>query len=218
MPSGKVITEKTTSDNIYDRLLDYVFSDQVQPGEKLVERDLAEKFQVSRVPIREALAKMVAQGLLVGGGHRQGVRVRHYTPAEIQQLIEFRSFMESNAIEIAARRAEAADLEFLESICKEAEYVDIANDWETWGNLDHQFHAGIARASHNERLAASLEGLLTEYHFIFYIHPRNRWTNSAEKTSDMKQRVLDTHRQILAAIAEGDAPLAIQILHHHLSR
>ncbi|MGD9127980.1 MAG: GntR family transcriptional regulator, partial [Planctomycetia bacterium] len=216
MPPGKVITEKTISENVYDRLLDYIFSDQVRPGEKLVERDLAEKFHVSRVPIREALAKMVAQGLLVDGGHRQGVRVRHYTPAESRQLVEFRFFLERCAIEVAAQRAEAADLELLESVCQEAESIDIANSWEAWGDLDHQFHVAIARASHNARVVASLEGLLTEYHFIFYIHPRNKLTNSIEKTIEMKQRVINMHRQITDAIAAGDGPLAIRLLQHHL--
>ena len=212
MPSAN----KTTSENVYDQLLDYVFSDQVSPGEKLVERELAEKFKVSRVPIRESLAKMVAQGLLVGGEHRQGVRKRRYTPAESRQLLEFRSSLECSAIEMAAQRAEPDDIEALEAICEKAEAIDVANDWPTWANLDHQFHAGIAKASHNERVTTTLEGLLTECHFIFYVHPSSRWLDSEERTISMKTRVVDQHRRVVAAIVAGDAATGIQILRQHL--
>lgn len=216
MKTAQQIINKTPSANVYDRLLDYVFSDQVSPGEKLVERELAEKFKVSRVPIRESLAKMVAQGLLIGGERRQGVRKRRYTPAESRQLLEFRSFLECCAIEVAAQRAESNDIETLESICDKAEAIDVINDWETWANLDHQFHAGIARASHNERVATSLEGLLTECHFIFYVHPSSKWSDSEEKTMAMKNRVVDEHRRIVAAIVAGDGAAGTEILNRHL--
>lgn len=207
---------KTTSENVYDRLLDYIFSDQVSPGEKLVERELAEKFKVSRVPIRESLAKMVAQGLLVGGEHRQGVRKRRYTPAENRQLVEFRSSLECSALEMAAQRAEPDDIELLESICEKASMIDVANDWSTWADLDHQFHAGIAKASHNERVTTTLEGLLAECHFIFYVHSSSKWLDSEEKIRSMKNRVIDQHRQIAAAIVAGDSTTAIEALRQHL--
>ena len=106
---------------VYDRLVNMIFHGRFAPGDKLVEEELAAALGVSRVPIRETLAKLVGQGLLVGGSRGQGVRMREYGIEEVRQLYEYREPLEGIAAAAAARRATSSDLTRMEIICQQAE-------------------------------------------------------------------------------------------------
>jgi len=191
----------------YDRLVKIVFSGQVAPGTKLVERDLAQELGVSRIPVRESLAKMVAQGLLVGGEKWQGARVRTYTSDEIRQLYEYREMLEGGAARSAAQAATTADLERLEMICEQGESEIGSYGSKRWAQLDHHFHVAVAEASHNERFVHSLKLLLTECFYVFYLYParQGRPSPSKQDAQAHMQSVVEDHRELLNWIHAGDA-------------
>jgi DNA-binding GntR family transcriptional regulator len=76
-----------------------------------------------------------------------------------------------------------------------------------WADLDHAFHAALADASHNERIARSLKQLLTECHYIFYLYPSHhaRPKPSHESAVEHMQSVVNDHEALLKLIRAGDA-------------
>ena len=206
------------SSTVYQRLLKWVFSGNVTPGAKLVERSLASELGVSRIPVRESVREMVAQGLLVGGEKWEGVRTRHYDPEEIRQLTEFREIFEGGAAGAAARHATDVDLARMEMICREAD-AEVGNyGSQRWAQLDHHFHAAMADASHNQRVIHCLRHLLAECHYVFYIHPGRvrRRQPSAEEAAAHMARVVEDHRAMIEAIGARDPQRASRLARAHM--
>ncbi len=197
--------------NLYDRLLRHLFSGDKTPGSKIIEQDLADELGVSRIPIREALRKMMGQGLLVGEEGGRGVRMRQYTIEDIRQLYEARGILEGGAARIAARAATDADVTRLNYICRQME-TEIGNyGSERWANLDHGFHEALADASHNDRIAEQLKLMLTECHYIFYVRPtRSRRPIPAPEyaATHMREVLENEHIALLDLIIAGDADAA----------
>lgn len=156
---------------LYDRVVEMVFCGRFAPGAKVVEEELASALGVSRVPVRETLAKLVGQGLLVGGGRGQGVRLREYTVEEVRQLYEYREALEGVAAAAAARVATATDLTRMEIICEQAEKEIADVQSSKWPELDYHFHLALAEASHNSRLSYQLRLLVTECRYLFFVYP-----------------------------------------------
>jgi DNA-binding GntR family transcriptional regulator len=195
-------------ESIYDRVVQHIFfSGTVSPGSKVVERQLADQLGVSRIPIRETLRQLSGQGLLVADHNGQGARLRKYTAEDIRQLYELRELLEGGAARAAARSATDTDVARMEMICQQtaAEVGDYGS--KIWADLDHAFHAALADASHNERIARSLTQLLTECHYIFYLYPSHHGRpkpNATEAKAHM-QGVLEDHQTLLKLICAGDA-------------
>ena len=192
---------------VYERVIDYIFSGDFPPGCKVIEQDLADELGVSRIPIREALGKMVGQGLLVGEQGGRGVRMRKYVMEEIRQLYEARGVLEGGAARAAARAATDADIARLEIICKQAE-TEIGNyGSKRWAELDHAFHSALGDASHNDRIAQTLKLMLTECHYIFYLYPsrsRQPMPTSESATAHMRDVLDNQHIALIKLIVAGD--------------
>ncbi len=204
--------------SVYERLLKLVFSEDSTPGEKLVERNLASELGVSRIPVRESVREMVAQGLLVGGEKWQGVRTRRYTPDDINQLSEFREIFDGGAARMAAKHATDLDIAQLEMICKEAEREVGNYGSERWAQLDHRFHEAVADASHNQRLIHFMKFMLAESHYAFYTRPAHvrRHVPSKEDATAHMQRVVQDHRELVEMIRKHNAEGAEKIARAHI--
>ena len=204
------ITKATTG--IYDSVAQAVFSGRFAPGDRLVEQGLADELGVSRIPVREALGKMVAQGVLVGGKKHQGVWMREYSPEEIRQLYEFRGLLEAGVAGAAAEMATKSDLMHLEIICEQMEAEPGFYGSDRWGELDHQFHNAMAEAGRNERFAQAIKALLTECHYLsFYPARRDMIELSDDQIAVETQRVIKEHRDLLELIQQGKAKEAQQM-------
>ena len=195
-------------ESIYDRVVHHIFfSGNVSPGTKVVERKLADHLGVSRIPIRETLRQLAGQGLLVTDHNGQGTRLRKYTAEDIRQLYELRELLEGGAARAAARAATDTDVARMEMICQQS--AEEVGDYgsKKWADLDHAFHAALADASHNERVARSLKQLLTECHYVFYLYPshHSRPKLSLEEAKAHMQGVLADHQTLLRLICTGDA-------------
>ena len=82
------------AESIADSVAEAIATRLLMPGERIVETSLADKLGVSRVPIREALKVLHAQGILSGGGHR-GYRVASFEPETIEKVLEVRLMLET---------------------------------------------------------------------------------------------------------------------------
>src|SRR3954470_12661462 len=135
-------------DQAYEIIRHHIITCRFAPGEKLNEAQVAEALGLSRMPVRNALARLRLEGL-VTIRPRKGIEVRRIDPAELLQIIEARTVNECHAVRLAARRFAAEDVAALDTVLDNTEAALKRHDTEAMMLLDKAFHSTIARASGN---------------------------------------------------------------------
>ncbi len=143
---------------IYTCLRDWILYTTLKPGQKLNERDLAERFGVSRTPLREVLQLLSIQGLL-NIRPRQGIFVAPIKTSQIRQVFEVRLPLEKTVAQLAAERATNTDIQELEELSGLSEEALQAGEFEQGIRLDAAFHDALSKASNNLVLRQTREGL-----------------------------------------------------------
>ncbi|HEY3600061.1 MAG TPA: FadR/GntR family transcriptional regulator [Paraburkholderia sp.] len=209
-------------DKIYGDILNRILDGEYQEGERLpTEHALAERFDTSRPTIREALARLRADGIIVtrhGSGttvaRRPDPDVRRFAPLEtlsdIRRCYEFRVVTEAGAAALAAQMAEADDIAAIERAWNELERVV-----ETEGigaSDDFAFHLAVARASKNQFFVTMMSFIEEQVVFSMNLS-RNL---SLVKTVERQRVVQAEHRAVLEAIRRNDSAAAGQAMRTHL--
>lgn len=212
------------SNPLRDALLDQLKSGRWRAGDRLpTERELAERFELSRTTVRKALLELKQQGLIeqtVGSGTYvsedasarlasvvQQDSAMHTSPAE---LMEARLAMEPAIIEMAIRNANATDLARMERCCDEAESARTLEEFEHW---DAELHQAIADAAHNSFVAGVFELMKT-------VRAQSDWGKLKKKsvTPERRQAYQAEHREIVGALRDRDAERARASTVAHLLR
>lgn len=151
----------------YEQIREAIVEGRYAPGQRLVEQRLASDLVLSRTPVREALLRLEAEGLVISEKHR-GAIVRPVTAQEIEDLYALRARLESLAAECAARRRTASDVaELDEAVHAFDEAVPAAVAAESTTDLggtreltraNGRFHDGVLRAARSDRLTRVLAG------------------------------------------------------------
>ncbi|WP_457647503.1 GntR family transcriptional regulator [Profundibacter sp.] len=136
------------SKHIEETLRADIASGQIDAGERLDETKLAERFSVSRTPVREALNRLVAQGILVSNG-RRGVRVTEYTREELAHMFEAMHEIEALCAGMAAKRLTLLARSSIEAAQAECIKAAEANDLPRFLRANEAFHLAIYRATEN---------------------------------------------------------------------
>lgn len=190
--------EDSMSDRTADRLRDALEQDillgALKPGERLDEAALAERFGVSRTPIREALAQLSA-GHLVQIKPRRGAFVRRVTVRDVVEMFEVMAELEAMCARLAARRMSAAQIDGLRLAHEGCVAAAAAGDADGYYYENEIFHGRIYDGCANRFLRQQTETL------------RNRLKPYRRIQLRMPQRVaasLAEHDKIIGAIAAGD--------------
>ncbi len=148
-PLGKP-TRISLADNIADLIAKAISTRHIIPGARIVETSLAERLGVSRVPIREALKVLHAQGILIGGGHR-GYHVASFGPEVTQQVLEVRLMLESFLLRDAIKnwRSGLEDAKALQLPIEDMKRAARADDISASLLADLDFHRTIRDAARN---------------------------------------------------------------------
>ncbi len=136
----------------YDRLLDEIRHGTLPPGARLREVDLAARLGISRTPVREAIRRLEADGL-VEHLPRHGASLRRLNYAEVMELYEMRAVLEGTAARLAARSA--SDLELRELAEINAEMIARSDPADT-SRLNRQFHTALINAAKNRYLMRAI--------------------------------------------------------------
>lgn len=163
------------ADQIYLQLRLRLRSGVYAPGERLVESALASALSVSRSPVREALARLVADGFLDSGG--VGYQVVAPTADDMAEIFEMRRLLEPVAARQVARRADRALLGKLAEIRARAEAAHQADDFSRFLAANYDFRAGWVGEVPNRRLAESILKFDDQAGFVrrtTLIHPKAR--------------------------------------------
>ena len=153
---------------IADSVAEAIATGHLAPGERIVETALAEKYGVSRVPVREALKVLATQGILVGGGHR-GCRVASFAPEKIEQVFEVRLELETLLLRdaVAGWRRTRTGIGELDAVIATMRQAARADDLRGMLRADLEFHRTICRASANEIVAALWNAIARHVLIIF---------------------------------------------------
>ena len=159
MPADRTGQERRTrSDTLKDAIAQAILKGELAPGQRLDEVSVAQRFTVSRTPVREALKQLAAMELVDLRPHR-GAVVASLHPARVAELFEAMGEVEAACTRLAAAKMSGQEREQLETAwadCDEALHV---NDLE-WIHVSNQaFHATIHRGSHNSFLADAAQVL-----------------------------------------------------------
>jgi len=199
------IPRATFASIVTERLRAAIVNGSLKPGSQLSEVELANTFGVSRGPVREALQRLVQEGLLLSEPHR-GVFIPVLTDDDILDIYLAREALESAAIRlIVANGTSAAASEALDQYVTEMEKAEAAGDWEAVGNFDLEFHLALVAASGSQRLQRMFSTVISE----------TRLCLGALTAGDDRVDLVQEHRQICDLMQEGETEQALAVLGKH---
>jgi DNA-binding GntR family transcriptional regulator len=205
-----VVRPARLGDVVYDELLDRLLSQEIPPGERISVDEMVRKLGVSQTPIREALARLEAQGL-VTSTHLVGYRAQpRPTKAQFQEIFDARLLIEPAVARKAASAFDQDSAAQLERIIGQANEV-IQGRRERWAaqvaQLDSKFHGVIAARGGNSLIAAIVANLHTKVQFILL---RERAQSFDPLAADRE------HRAIYEALKRRDPSGAERAMKEHL--
>src|SRR5215467_14516083 len=194
---------KTTTDYLAAALRTAIYDGQFDDGEELNQVELAGFFGVSRVPIREALRQLQAEGLVQNIAHHRTI-VAGLTLAEILELIEMRAVLEVHLLRRSAPGLDRANLERIRRICDD---TDTIRDYGArWVVKNWEFHRALYGAANAPLMVEAVERIHLKI---------ERYARQAG-TAERQRQAAAEHRQIFRAIQRGDHAKAGTLLEQHI--
>lgn len=195
----------TPAKDAYNLVLQAIDEGIYLPGDRLVESELADRFGVSRTPIREALQRLETQAVLVRDG--RSMVVAHLDHDQLGELYTVRAELEGLAARLAAQHASAEEVSVLQDM--------VAQDQGLLGNpmalarANRRFHHQIHLASHNRFLIQQLEMVHRTMALL---------ATTTFAVAGRDAEALDEHRAIVEAISARDGDAAASALRKHISQ
>src|SRR5690349_288992 len=183
-------------ERVYEALLELITTRALQPGQHLVESELAGHLGVSRQPVREALQRLNTEGW-VDLRPAQGAFVHEPTEDEADQLLTVRTLLEAEAARLAAAHADRAGVEALEEILEQGLLAVAGDDVDAAVALNARFHTKVIELAGNAVLAE----------LAAQVDRRVRWYYTPVARQRGQQSWIE-HRDLIAAIAARDEQLA----------
>ncbi|PSK97839.1 DNA-binding GntR family transcriptional regulator [Murinocardiopsis flavida] len=204
LPPGESLTERT-----YEVLRNAILRNQFPPGTALSVPRLARELDVSRTPVREAVQRLIYEGLATHESHR-GAQVNVVDIEDLRQLYLVRELLEGLAARLATERLGADDLVELRRILSDHEDVlAVDGDNSAHIELDMRFHRKLRDIAANAHLTATLEPIAGRSHLALH---------SLWRTDDAPRLALKEHERIVDAMVTGDPELAEEAARQHVSR
>lgn len=200
----KSAMQKTKKEIMADLLRDAIFAGELQPGERLLQEDLAERFKISQTPVREAIQQLVAEGVLSHSPYK-GVQVAEVDLDSAQEIYLIRGALERLVTRMAVPNLKIFEIKRLREIHGEVERFYTQPTTNQILTLNNEFHMTIYRAAEMPRLYQMIRSLWikTPWDTLFVIPERARM-------------VIDEHRRVIEAIEHGDAEAAGEAMQNHL--
>ena len=189
----------------YDSLLAAILGGDMKSGERIRETEVAEQLQISRTPVREALRRLEAEGLVTVDANSRGLVIASLSYQEVMELYQMREVLEGTAAALAARHASDAEVEVLCDLLE-------AKPNTTGGPALHaernrRFHNALYHAAHNRYLLKSLNSLRDALALL---------GTTTFTLPDRPAAAHAEHARILKAINERDPEAAEQRAREHI--
>lgn len=184
-------------------LREAILAGRFQPGERLVQDQLAAALRVSRQPVREALSRLESEGLVTQLPQRRAV-VREYSESDIRENYLLREVLESEAVRIAADRITAAELEELAAL---NEAMSRAADPSSTVEINASFHRGLHSAARMPNLVRLIDQLWMGFTVFTPLFIPGRVAHSVRE-----------HAKVVRALRERDGARAAAAMREHIER
>lgn len=195
------------ADGLRDILEEEILMGVLRPGDRLEEPALAERFGVSRTPIREALLHLAASGLIENRS-RRGTFVARLGPRRLMEMFDVIAALEALAASQAARRATAPEIAAIRALHEDCAASVDADEPDPYYYANERFHAAIRQASGNGFLIEEADKLQKR------LRPYRRTQLRAQNRI---RASFAEHESILTAIEAGDAAAASATMHSHVA-
>ncbi|WBU64610.1 GntR family transcriptional regulator [Paracoccus aerodenitrificans] len=189
----------------YSLIVEAIDAGTYKPGDRLVESELAERFGVSRTPVREALQRLETQSMLKRDGRSMIVATLDHN--QLAELYTVRTELEALAARLAARHATPEELRVLQAMIDDD--LKMLHDAEALARSNRRFHHQIHLASHNRYLVQQLD----------IVH-RNMalMARTSLAVEGRGKAALSEHQEIVDALESGNAAAAETALRSHISK
>lgn len=204
----KVKAHASLTDKAYQTLAHKIVTLDLAPGSVLTEGTLMKELKIGRTPIREALQRLIAEGLVTHLHHR-GMLVAEVRAADVQQIYEFRSQIEGYAARLAATRMTPAQIDELQRIHTALDLAGAELDIERFITQDRLFHELLARGAQN----GYLETVLLN---IYNLHLR-LWYYLFKKQGGLQETVHE-HQELIEALLRRDPEQSEQVMRRYVAR
>jgi DNA-binding GntR family transcriptional regulator len=205
--SPRHISRASLGDQVYDHLINSLLAGDFDSGDELNELSLAAQFGVSRTPVREALRRLAAEGLVINTPNRQATVIR-LSPTDIAETYDVRRLLESSAAGMAAGKLTPGDLQTLRRLATAA----VPEDDIHWGDperrFDDELHRLISERCGNSRLRHEVARYLKLVRFVR--------TRVGRNATALKQGHVE-HERILDALEAGDRQAAEVAMSAHIA-
>jgi len=194
------------ADIVYTSLKERIFDGGVRPGERIVEAAVAEYYGVSRTPVREAISRLVSEGIIERSRGR-GLIVVELLEEEVEDLYVTRMVLEGLAARLAAGRRSSHDITTLEEIQDQMEVVLASGDIALTARINFVFHSEIQRIAGNR----------TSVRFMEQIHEAlRRFGTTTFSVESWASTAVKEHRALIERIRAQDADGAESVARNHI--
>ncbi|MEO0569452.1 MAG: GntR family transcriptional regulator [Pseudomonadota bacterium] len=205
--TSALLKPASSSQRALQELRERIFNGDLPAGSDHLESELADLLNMSRTPVREAVLMLESQGLLELRP-RKGVRILPVSPEDMSEIYDVLTELESLAAERAAEAGYSGD--DLSGLARAIDDMDVAlarSDLEAWAAADDRFHSELVRVGGNSRIMAIASMMIDQV---------RRARNTTLYMRPLPKKSNDDHRNVLAAITNGDAETARKV--HRLHR
>ncbi len=197
---------ETLPQSVHRRLVRLIRSGELSLGQRMDEATLASQLRVSRTPLREAIRRLVSEGVVE---HRpyQGHFVRTFSVKQVDDLYEYRKALEELALQQVARSHVPEDLAPLAAVVAESALCLQSGDLAGFEAADRAFHSWIAAASTNEMVIKSLGDIELQIQLLRQV---------ANQVDEFREESQAQREGIVAALSRGDGEEAARLMHEHI--
>lgn len=201
-----LIIRESLGELIAEQLRRSIWNREIDFGERLIESELSEKFDVSRNTIRDAL-KILEHEEMIIIKPRKGTYVSRFNKKDWQEIIELRSLVESFAFVRALPKLENDDFIFLEDIIKKMEEVSKRKNWNDLFDLDMEFHSYVISLSDNSRIIKLYDSIQVQIR-TFLLHLDKYYTSH--------QAFLEEQKDLFEALKTKDSKIIDKKIRTHI--
>jgi DNA-binding GntR family transcriptional regulator len=197
----------TLADQAYEALANSIITGELPPGTRMLEVELAERYGMSRGPLREAMRRLEERRLVERISQR-GVRVVRLTGSKLRGIYQVREALEGMACRLAAQNMTDAEIAELRTMLEAHEAIVRERDDYSQNQQDWDFHDRIARGSRNETIVSLLCDDLYQLLKVY--------RNQHKSKPGRARRALEEHWRILGALEDRDGEMAELMMRRHI--
>ena len=200
------LVRQSIPDALVNDIRERILSGEFEEGDQIRQELIAEEYGVSRMPVREALRRLEAEGLVVFHTHK-GATVTKPSLAEISEMFDLRTLLETDALKHAIPAMTADHIRYSEKILEDLEKAYQDDDVQSWGALNTEFHLSLYDAAGRG---------LTKQFIQKVNYQTDRYVRLELILSGSVSVAEQEHRELIEFCKKGDVEAAVNLLEQHI--